>query len=109
MMPVSTNSRHSIRPRRLGIALALLAVCGCGTSMVYTTKTLPANWHAKPIANVTSFDLTKLSSATIPEDLIACEDVLEVTDASGVERETIQTMPARWTNREMSTFCMSAV
>ena len=95
MMPVSTNSRHSIRPRRLGIVLALLAVCGCGASKVYTTKTLPANWHAKPIANVTSFDLTKLSSATIPEDLIACEDVLEVTIASGVERETIQTMPAR--------------
>jgi polysaccharide biosynthesis/export protein len=95
MMPVSTNPRNSIRLRRAGVVLVWLTVCGCGAAKVYTTKTLPAQWHAQPIANVTSFDLTKLSSATIPEDLIACEDVLEVTIASGVERETIQTMPAR--------------
>jgi polysaccharide export outer membrane protein len=95
MMPVSTFPWPSTRLRRLGIVLAWLTVCGCGSAKVYTTKTLPAQWHAKPIANVTSFDLTKLSSATIPEDLIAREDVLEVTIASGVERESIQTMPSR--------------
>jgi polysaccharide export outer membrane protein len=99
MMPVSTHPRHSIPLRRLGIVLACLALCGCSTTKIYTARTLPSQWHAKPIANVTSFDLTKLSSATIPEDLIACEDVLEVTIASGVERETIQTMPSRVNER----------
>jgi polysaccharide biosynthesis/export protein len=95
MMPVSTTQRHSLRLGRVGIVLACVAVCGCSTTKVYTARTLPAQWHAKPIANVTSFDLTKLSSATIPDDMIANGDVLEVTIASGVERESIQTMPSR--------------
>jgi polysaccharide export outer membrane protein len=99
MMPVSTNLRPAIRLWRLGIVLACLVVCGCSSTKIYTAKTLPGPWHAKPIANVTSFDLTKLSSATVPEDLIAPEDVLEVTIASGVERESIQTMPSRVNER----------
>jgi len=95
MMPVSTTSWHSLRLRRLGIVLACLAVCGCSSTKVYTAKNLPSQWHAKSIPNVTTFDMTKLSSATIPEDLIACEDVLEVTIAAGTQREDIQTMPSR--------------
>lgn len=95
MMPVSTISRPSIRLTRLGFVLAWLAVCGCSTTKVYTAKNLPRQWHARSIPNVTSFDLTKLSSATIPEDLIAREDVLEVTIASGLGRAEIQTMPSR--------------
>jgi len=95
MMPVSTIQRHSPRLRRLATVLACLTVCGCSSTKIYTSKTLPSNWHAKPIANVASFDLTKLSSATIPVDLIACQDVLEVTIASGVERDGIKTMPSR--------------
>jgi polysaccharide export outer membrane protein len=95
MMPVSTTQWHSIRLRRLGLVLAWLTVCGCASTKIYTSKTLPGQWQAKPIANVASFDLTKLSSATVPEDLIAAEDVLEVTIASGVGHEEIQTMPSR--------------
>ncbi|QDT56143.1 Polysaccharide biosynthesis/export protein [Caulifigura coniformis] len=95
MMPVSTTTWHSLRLRRFGIVLACLAVCGCSQTKVYTAKNLPAQWHAKSIPNVTTFDMTKLSSATIPEDLIACEDVLEVTIAAGTQREDIQTMPSR--------------
>jgi polysaccharide biosynthesis/export protein len=96
MMPVSTSPRNSTRlARRLGIVAACLIACGCSSTKVYTAKNLPGQWHAKPISNISSFDLTKLSSATVPEDLIAREDVLEVTIASGLGKESIQAMPSR--------------
>lgn len=95
MMPVSTTYRPLARLQRLALALSWLLVCGCTTTKIYKTSNLPSQWQAKPIANVTSFDLTKLSSATIPEDLIAKEDVLEITIASGLGRSEIQTMPSR--------------
>ncbi len=95
MMPVSTYVRLSIRLPRLGMVLAWLVVCGCSTTKIYTAKNLPAQWHAKSIPNVTTFDLTKLSTTTIPEDLIAREDVLEITIASGLGRADVLTMPSR--------------
>jgi polysaccharide export outer membrane protein len=95
MMPVSTTPWLTTRLRRLGLVLGWLVVCGCSTTKIYSAKNLPVQWHAQSIPNVTTFDMTKLASATIPEDLIAKEDVLEITIASGLGRADIQTMPSR--------------
>jgi polysaccharide biosynthesis/export protein len=99
MTPVPTRSPLSSTPFRLGLVLAWVVVCGCSTTKIYTARNLPAQWHAKPIANVTTFDLTKLSSAAMPEDLIAKEDVLEITVASGLGRESVNSMPSRVNER----------
>jgi polysaccharide export outer membrane protein len=76
-------------------AAFLLIASGCSSTKIYTVKTLPAAWHATPTANIQTLDLTKLASATIPEDRIAKGDVLEVTIAAGSGRDSVATFPTR--------------
>ncbi|MBX3444500.1 MAG: SLBB domain-containing protein [Planctomyces sp.] len=95
-MPASRTQR-SAPANFVRLALLLLAGLsgGCASTKIYSVSTLPREWHAAPITNTRTLDLTKLASATVPESRIARGDVLDITVAAGSGRDDILTMPAR--------------
>ncbi len=65
-------------------------------------RNLPQEWQAVPAANVQTIDLTKLASATIPQDIICQGDVLAVDIAVGRKKEDdVSAKPRVQTNGEI--------
>ncbi len=75
--------------QRAGLAVwvcALLACQGCATGAMLA-RDLPAEWQAVAVTNAQTVDLTKLASATIPQDLISRHDVVSVDITVGMRKE----------------------
>ncbi|MEZ5940158.1 MAG: polysaccharide biosynthesis/export family protein [Planctomycetaceae bacterium] len=70
----------------------LLSAMGCAQGRMFTPHNLPAEWHARRTSNVKTVDLTRLASATVPNDEIAAGDVIEVAISAGLGTEaTVET------------------
>lgn len=79
----------------MGILLVCcLNVVGCGPSR-HTPHTLPRAWHAQPVANAQTVDLTRLTSHVSRSDVIGRGDVLEITISAGLSTEDTVTFPVR--------------
>ena len=58
-------------------------------------RELPREWQAVPVTNAQTIDLTKLASATIPQDIISHGDVLSVDIiVAGRKEDFVQPMKA---------------
>lgn len=83
---------HSTIPlliQRAGYAVWLCAflVCqGCASGAMLA-RDLPRDWHAVAASNAQTVDLSKLASATIPQDLIAQGDVIAVDLRVGLKKD----------------------
>lgn len=82
----------------LWVLLLLLACGGCSGSRKYLAEKLPADFHAVPIENAQTLDLTKLATSTIAQDLIAPGDVIEVSISAGLAATDTTMFPARVTD-----------
>lgn len=85
-------------PSVLWVLLLLLACGGCSGSKKYLAEKLPADFHAVPIENAQTLDLTKLATSTIAQDLIAPGDVIEVSISAGLAATDTTMFPARVTD-----------
>lgn len=76
--------------QRAGFAVGLCAlmVCqGCLTDGAMLARDLPREWHAVSASNAQTVDLTKLASATIPQDIICVGDVITVDISVGSKKD----------------------
>ncbi len=83
--------------QRAGFAACLCAflVCqGCATGAMLA-RDLPSEWHAVAASNAQTVDLSKLASATIPQDLIAQGDVISIDLRVGMKKDDNPTFTAR--------------
>ena len=94
-------SIHKPLPRllfqRAGFAACLCTflVCqGCATNAMLARE-LPREWHAVAASNAQTVDLSKLASATIPQDLIAQGDVISIDLRVGMKKDDNPTFTAR--------------
>ncbi len=72
----------------LSVGLYALMVCqGCMTSGAMLAKDLPREWYAVSASNAQTVDLTKLASATIPQDIISVGDVITVDISVGSKKD----------------------
>jgi polysaccharide export outer membrane protein len=75
----------STRRRLLLLAVgACMVITGCrAASPFYKPTSLPAQLHAQAVTNSAELDLSRLAQSSIPNDLIARGDVVEVNVAAG--------------------------
>ena len=70
---------------------------GC-TAQAIRARNLPAEWRARPVANAQTIELSRLASATIPQDLIAEGDLITVDITVGLRKEDNATVVLRVKN-----------
>lgn len=64
----------------------LLFGSGCASNAILA-RNMPAEWRAQPVSNAQTVALSKLASATIPQDLIAEGDIITVDVTVGLRKE----------------------
>lgn len=79
--------------------LLLVSGSGCATGRIFTPQNLPAELRAQRNSNVRTVDLTRLASATVPNDEIAPGDVLQVNVAAGLSPQGVQDFALRVTDQ----------
>ena len=87
MLNPSSSTRLLIQRAVFAAVLSMLLVCqGCASNAMLA-RDLPREWHATSASNAQTVDLTKLASATIPNDLIARGDVIAINIGVGRKKE----------------------
>lgn len=84
----------SLNPLRIPVSPAVLMVSwgclllgsGCASHAILA-RNMPAEWRAQPVSNAQTVALSKLASATIPQDLIAEGDIITVEITVGLRKE----------------------
>ena len=71
---------------QLCLAVLLLLVCGC-QSGIYSARSLPAQFAARPSVNLSTLDLSAMGGATVRNEAIYVGDQLEVALVTGAEVE----------------------
>jgi polysaccharide export outer membrane protein len=85
---MSLNSRHNLTAAAVLMVSwgTLLFGSGCASSAVLV-RNMPPEWRAQPVSNAQTVALSKLASATIPQDLIAEGDIVTVEITVGLRKE----------------------
>ena len=79
----------------VGLALALLGLCGCGSARVYTAADLPAEFQAAPVENVQTLDLSRLAAPTESNERINAGDVIDLSIVGGLGADAVTRFPIR--------------